>query len=313
MVSFFALSTIISLGQKDTIITKYFENGNVRGIKEYKIGVSKEILKDYSSKLPNNGEEDLIIFSDSIPYAFANGQVIYYFENGTISIKGRYKNINLDGEIVYYDESGKISTVMNFRNGERIDYKSYNKEGNLTSAMIELPNKFQHAMYEYYENNQIKEVRNWTPPILNIKTFFENGNIKSVSKYINDKADGESKIYFENGKLQKSDYYINGKREGASQYLDSMGIGVSCNYKNDKLEGVRKYYENDRLLIVTNYKDGKKSGLEYLFYPNGKLASSATYLNDKLHGTTSFYNSTGKLFEVEIWNNGQRVSLKKYR
>jgi antitoxin component YwqK of YwqJK toxin-antitoxin module len=305
------------LGQKDTIVKKYYENGNVSEVKEYKIGVSKEILKNYSTKLIDlayNGEQDLIIFLDSIPYAFANGKFISYYENGTISMKGRYKNINIEGEKVYYDESGKISCLMNFKNGKRTDIKNYTKEGKLTLEMIEIPNKFQSTIYEYYENNQIKEIRNWKPPIQNIITFFENGKTRSISKYINDKADGESKSYYENGKLQNSDHYINGKKEGTSQYLDSMGnLILYCNYKNDKLEGAYKFYQNGRLSIVTNYKDGKKNGLEYILYPNGKLATSGAYLNNNLHGTSSFYSSTGKLIEVQIWNKGQRVSLKTFR
>jgi antitoxin component YwqK of YwqJK toxin-antitoxin module len=309
----FLLISLNVISQKDTIIKTYYENGNVKKIIEYKIGVSKQILDEYTRTRSDQSEQDLIIFPDSIPYAFANGQFIYYSENGTISRKGRYKNINLDGEIVDYYESGKISFVMNFRNGKRIGLKNYNEKGKLTLEMIEIPKKFQHTVYEYYENDQLKEVKNWTNASFNIKTFFENGNTMSFGKYINDKEDGESKRYYENGKLQSSYYYINGKKEGSSKYLDSMGnLIIYSNYKNDKLEGTYKFYQNGILSIVTNYKDGKKSGLEYFYY-NGKLANSISYLNDKLHGTSSFYDVAGKLVEVQLWNNGQKISEKRYR
>ncbi|MFN5317501.1 MAG: toxin-antitoxin system YwqK family antitoxin, partial [Bacteroidia bacterium] len=62
-------------------------------------------------------------------------------------------------------------------------------------------------------------------------SYYENGQLKSIGKYVNGNAEGEFKWYHENGQLEEIKKYVNGKEEGEFKWY----------HKNGQLEGIEKY------------------------------------------------------------------------
>ena len=345
MVSFFALSTIISFGQKDTIIKTYYEDGKIKNIAHYKIGVNAVILAQYTGVKVDANDLDLVLFSDTLPIAYIDGTAIEYYENGLVKSEGLYKKTNKEGEWVTNYRSGKISSIYNYKDGIFVgEAKSYNEAGNLTSNSIFDKNRVHendlNTNYTYYDDGQLKDISNFKGPYRHgiYKSFHENGAQKDIGTYKNGLLSGIRTNYHDNGQVEFIWNYVNGKLEGIFKGYDSKGkLILDRFYKNDKLEGIEKFYSSEEnVLIIKNYKLGKKNGskMSYVngklvevqfykddlangefreYYDNGKLEKSGTYLNNSLHGKWSFYNPTGKLVEVQIWNNGQKISVKRYR
>ena len=92
-----------------------------------------------------------------------------------------------------------------------------------------------------------------------IKSYYENGNLKSEDNFKDDKQEGLSKEYYENGNLKVEANFKDGKQEGLfKEYYENGNIRMETNFKDDKFEGLFKlYYENGYLIAEHYYKDGK--------------------------------------------------------
>jgi antitoxin component YwqK of YwqJK toxin-antitoxin module len=66
---------------------------------------------------------------------------------------------------------------------------------------------------EYYENGNVKSETKYQMGVLQglAKKYYENGKITEESNYHNDLRTGEANYYNENGKLIKKELYFNGK------------------------------------------------------------------------------------------------------
>jgi hypothetical protein len=103
------------------------------------------------------------------------------------------------------------------------------------------------------------------------KTYWDNGNIKSVTTYKKSYKVGWKKVkttliphglskdYYENGVLKKEDPYVDGNRTGVLKFYTEDGhLEISIEYLNNKKNGKTIYYD----------KDGTTLGIEY--YKNGE-------------------------------------------
>ncbi|MEG0235853.1 MAG: hypothetical protein RR523_06425 [Cetobacterium sp.] len=55
------------------------------------------------------------------------------------------------------------------------------------------------------------------------KTYYKNGQLKSIAPYKDNKLNGISKLYYEDGKLQREETYVNGEQLGPYKYYYSNG------------------------------------------------------------------------------------------
>ena len=87
------------------------------------------------------------------------------------------------------------------------------------------------------------------------KSFFENGELKSIDNFKDRKLHGPSKDYYENGKLKIEGNYKDSKKHGLrKEYFESGALEAELNYKDNKLHGPSKsYYESGKLKIEGNY------------------------------------------------------------
>ena len=152
------------------------------------------------------------------------------------------------------------------------------------------------------------------------KSYYENGQLKSETYYINNKRNGLSKEYYENGQL-----------EGEGSYKDNRYIGEWRTYhENGKLRSIENYkfpygshgmgqinldqqqlfyYESGQLEDESHYVNGKLNGLSKVYYKNGKIKEEGNFKNNKLIGAWKSYFENGQLKEEGLWEGGKEFGL----
>ena len=179
------------------------------------------------------------------------------------------------GDIVQYKGKPYTGSVFeSFPNGD------IRKEGQYRDGLK--VGKF----VEYYENKQIREEKN----------YIINSNSEGILRSY---PDGEFKSFFENGNLLSIQRYISGKQDGLQEYFNQNGYKCRIlNYKDGLLEGEQLSYQCNGpegvLEEKSFYKSGKKEG-EYLQYRNGILRIKRFFNEGNLIGVEEIYDEQGVL------------------
>lgn len=90
----------------------------------------------------------------------------------------------------------------------------------------------------YYDNGKLKSEINFSDSVREGEAIFyyENGNVKEELSYVNGKVDGLVKVYNEQGEMKEMFNIEDGKREGPTSLFDSSGVYVSdITFENGKL------------------------------------------------------------------------------
>lgn len=139
-----------------------------------------------------------------------------------------------------------------------------------------------------------------------VEDFYENGVLKSVGYYNNNKKEGIWKFYDTDGKLSRSGSYINGKMNGIwNNYYNNGAVSSSVNFDNDRLEGESKYFhQNGTIKEIGDFKNDLKEGVWKTFDENGKLISTGKYEKDAHEGEWKAFYANGQLHEVFKFTKG---------
>jgi MORN repeat protein len=107
-----------------------------------------------------------------------------------------------------------------------------------------LPNKLKHGEY---------------------KTWYENGQPRTLCFYKDGQREGESKIWYKNGQLDTHSFYKENLFEGEYKSWYGNGQPHSCQfYKGGYLEGeYKRWHKDGRLWEHSFYKNGKQSVIVY--------------------------------------------------
>lgn len=108
-----------------------------------------------------------------------------------------------------------------------------------------------------------------------------NGNVVLEESYKDNKVEGEQRAYYEDGKLKSIVVYKNDKIIS----LESFAKDGKVLYKSDlsKGTGIWKYFwENGQILEEGKYKNWKKDGVWVKYRENGEVDVTTTYNNGKL-------------------------------
>lgn len=149
------------------------------------------------------------------------------------------------------------------------------------------------------------------------KSYYDDGTLKSVLRYENEKLNGECFWYYangkplmhaffkdnvkegpftrwhENGNLMEDGYYKNGEFDSIYHSYTLAGILASEeHYKDGLLNGdFKKWYENGQVFQDGQYVDDMMDGSWLLFYPDGSMAAKAEF--DYGTGTQTSYDQSG--------------------
>lgn len=139
--------------------------------------------------------------------------------------------------------------------------------------------------------------------------FYENGNPKVKSRYVNDTLQDSSLYYYKNGKFSDIQVFKNGQKEGCWRKFNENGMLYSeINFKNNRKEGMqtRYSYNSVRLIERLNYKNGMPDGKQERFYNSGKPKSVCYYsLNHPCKGLEEWTEGGRKI------NNDFKITVRE--
>ena len=231
-----------------------------------------------------------------------------YYSTNTVESEFNYSDTGkVDGEYKFYDKDGKLNFVFEYRKGEFIAFKFYNKKGEVIGENRKKGGEFYYKGYspygqvasegmydikggkkgkwKYYTSNGLlsSEV-NYNDNLMQGKyrSFHPHGALESIAEYRNDTLNGYYVSYHKNGAI---------KRQGW--------------YKNDKLHGEWRSYTPDGIATEINfYHKGSLHGTQQMFTGNGVKARESHYEYDEIL-TNTYYRQDGSVSSVVDYRNNE--------
>ncbi|WP_291255337.1 toxin-antitoxin system YwqK family antitoxin [Fusobacterium sp.] len=173
-----------------------------------------------------------------------DGKVFSYFEDGTLSVKGYFKNGERDREWYFYDENTKkISAIENYSKG-----------------------KLEGEQLYYYPNGKLKLTGNYKSDIRVgfWEMYDETGRLDAQNIFLDGEKMVSVALYHKNGEILCSGIVKDGLRDGLWKYFDEEGkILYDVEYREGIRDGRWRAYSNTGELIVSGYyTKGKILGLD---------------------------------------------------
>ena len=264
------------------IVTLDSNNVPIGEIKDYyKSGEIQSIIEGAISLDNNDDSNSVWIGKSKLFYESGELNLERFYKNGLIegnqksfhksgSIKSSYNAINgkIDGVYKQFYESGKIKVVENYNNGDRLDYESFHENGSTNVTFISENGEIQGEWKSFYENGNRRQEANFKNGKrvgllrnFNIEgkltfiikfndegkkyyeeSFFENGTIKAIYNYKEDKFEGMIKTFWRNGNLKYERNYKNGLLSGQAIWYNKEGKILSDEkWEDDKLIYWKKF------------------------------------------------------------------------
>lgn len=246
-------------------LAKYNKNGKPIGlVKDYY--VSTETLQGQSHLLFENPD-------------VLDGELVTYFENGSLQSKA------------YYKKGVPIGTTYIY---ELPKFYLYTQKSYLSRTIVHNSNSQPEKVYSFSEFNQrdTTGVCYLKDNLLHGPYWSRNESKLELGTYNNGKRTGKRTIYnLISTELQKYDTIISLEEN----YIDDKLDGVQSMYAyNEKMKELRLYYRN-------NYINGLLNGESVLYYPwfetpdKNQVRDSAFYKYGKLIGAKYVYKRNGDL------------------
>ncbi|UKM65408.1 tetratricopeptide repeat protein [Flavobacteriaceae bacterium GSB9] len=264
-------------GTRQGVEKKYFLNKKVSSETNY---IDGELNGSYKSYYTNGNTLEEGHASEN----YYNGPWKSYYRDGTLQASFSYNQGSLDGEYKYFDTDGKPYYDYLYRKGEIIEYKYYDKKGNVLSEGKKKGGEFQFKGHHPNGNILSKGLYDITGGKEGYWEFFsKNGVLIEKGNYSKNKATGEYILYHNNGKVESI-----------------------SNYVNDSLSGYySNYFKNGQLKRQGWYKNNLGHGEWQSYYIDGTLQVINFYHKDKLHGVQEFYSVDGKLEHTSKYRYGE--------
>jgi len=150
------------------------------------------------------------------------------------------------------------------------------------------------------------------------KTYYQNGQLKTITPYVNGQKYGIEKKYRKDGTLQCETPYVNGKLHGIETwYIDRDGecqLLHEISYVNGEKEFQKEYMFSDdrKSYTMIPYVNGKKHGTAISYWGDGTFRGEKFYNNGVNYGTSKFYHKNGTLYCVEPYVNGELHGIRKF-
>ncbi|MBU8891178.1 MAG: hypothetical protein KOO66_00245 [Bacteroidales bacterium] len=213
--------------------------------------VSNIIFKEFKYRNGNISSSGYL--KDNKPTGFWKS----YYITGILKSEGKWTNNRLDSIWVFYDQLGDTIEKINYYQGKKNGFH-----------------------YRFFKSDDYKN------------------RFSSKELYVNGQRNDKSYFYYENGIIKKVIPFLNDKKQGVGFEYDKDGIIITITrYRNNVIivqENINRYNS-----------DSKKDGVWKEFYTNGNLKEEKSYLNGKLNGYVKLYNEEGKLLDAIKYNNGE--------
>lgn len=163
----------------------------------------------------------------------------------------------------------------------------------------------------YYQNGKIKSIGQFrdNKPSGNWKYYYEQGVLKASGAFVVGLNQGEWTYFYENGNISTKGWYERGIKEGEwKYYYESTPLLVKAegNYVQDKREGIWKYYDESGVFKAQSDLS-KDKGVYTEFYPSGIKKSEGMLVDGKSEGVWKYYHDNATL----LGEGEEREGLKE--
>lgn len=128
------------------------------------------------------------------------------------------------------------------------------------------------------------------------RTYYPNGQIRSVIHYRGGRETGKSLYYYEFPNTLEIEVEMKkGKRNGEfSRYYENGFLDTHCIYVNDSIEGVETMYLGNGVKSQQyTYVRGRKNGPHTAYHLNGEVKVEGNFKNDMFDGDWHYYDERG--------------------
>lgn len=274
---------IFKSDEKNGAFTTYHINGQVRQKGTYKAEKLNEKFEEYHSngQLKSKG-------------SYKNGQLVglwenYYFDGKLEKTFEFDENGKENGIQKRYDRDGKIHYEMEYKNGELLSYKFYDKSGKIIEENKRSGKKL---TYKFYNPNGVLTIDGAleNDEKNGVWTFYSDHGIKEKEqKFEKGQIVGKSKTFFPNGEINVTESYEDGMLKG-------LGLG---------------YHPNGELRIEGYFRNGRRNGMWYFYYPDGTIKEKQYYVNGDIVGWSEQYAVNG-LLSVKYFHEDDDISKAIY-
>lgn len=290
-----------SKGKAEGKAYEYFENGDVyleMNFKDnFKNGSEKSFYRNgnvYSQMNYKNGD--------------LQGKYIQYFLDGTINQEGEYLNGMFQGEWRIYHENGNLKSITNYDEGQAQDlYREFDTDGKLHFEYDY--RKGEIIAYRFYDKkgNILVDERKKGGEFY-YRSFTPYGEKNSEGLYdISGGKTGEWKFYDENGILTEKGNYKNNEPHGpVTFYFNSGEKNSEMNYQDGFRQGYAvSYYPNGQIQSHGLYEDDVQQGEWREYYIDGTLKAINFYHNNELHGEQILFDARGQKHTTDSYEYGK--------
>lgn len=262
---------------------------------------------------------------------FFNDYKIFYYPSGVKSSEGRIVDGKPEGWWKSYNEKGVLISEGNRKNF-LLDslWTFYNDDSSLKMKCFYLQGR-KNGEQTVFENGG-RTVTTWNNDTIVglVKTFNKDNQLVKTVPYVNGLPDGLAKEFNDTGLVVAVTKYYRGirsrreavnrtdkfgLRQGSWKYFWNNGnLKLEAQYLNDKKHGFFKHYdENGDFLYVEKYeydnlvqdaKETKQLERRQTYHSNGQVALSATYFNGRPEGIRRDFDSTGKIVNGYLYDDG---------
>jgi len=232
-----------------------------------------------------------------------------FYHNGTLQSEYRYDDKGkLDGDYNYYDTDGKLHYTFEYRRGEILAYKYYDKAGDLIEENRKKGGEFYYRGYSPYGKvitEGLYDIKGGKKGVW--KYYTTHGVLTDEGNYEDDKAVGAYKTYHSNGKIASVSQYQKDTLSGYYLAYHANGqIKTQGWHKDDELHGEWRRYTPDGILKEINfYHKGTLHGEQLLFSPRGVKTQRVVYEYDTEVTDTYFDPEGNESFTIAYENDDQ--------
>jgi uncharacterized protein len=284
--------------------THYYEDGTKQYVKNYFWGMYPfGTWGEYSKKGVAIDSGSFIIGDDEQRFLTKTPKGTYreYYPNGKLKLEAFFKQKLLQGVLKKFHENGILELEGDVIDGSYLaNEKAYDDSGRLTFSKVDI-NEYSYS-WNYYPNGSIEDERVHRSNKRTIfREYYENQHVKSEILEPSDSVRSMS-FYFENGLLKHVMNYINDREEGAyiSYYMNG-DIEAKGNFIHGQFSGLWYwYYTNGTLMRKACFSEkGEPDGEFIEYYEDGQVKLTGRFVKRKLFGNYIEYDEKGtKIREI---------------
>ncbi len=215
-----------------------------------------------------------------------------YYENGNIAEEGSWDGQHWVGKYKFYFSTGRVAYDWN-----------YGDEGNREGQQE-----------YYYENGKLMRTGTWVGGYADglVAEYYDSGNLRSESQWKMGRVDGVMKEYYNSGSLSARRVFNDGVYDdGASRVYRDRAEQIPTDVIKDttKTQG-----QGDVPIVVEQDNNDPElftgTGYHKVLNADKKVDREGDFVNGTLmNGKRYYYNSSGKLIRIAIYENGRVVSV----